>query len=305
MRRFPTVPAALAAAYAGTDWAASPLGPMGRWSATLRGTVDLMLATRFPVTLFWGPEFALVYNEAYVPLIRDKHPGALGTPAREVFPEVWDLIGPMMDSARQGAPTWVQDEHVPLRRRGFLEECYFTFSYSPVRNEVGEVEGVMDIATETTEQVISRRRLQLLSAVAARIANAQDLEDLVRLVLPLLRDSTEDLPAVDIRLPGTQVDDRHRLPRSPSEGGPVLTERVESPGAEDAVLGACRALVKHRRDRWLSKVDAGLHLVEDGYEPSDVIREALAARSGGPAVSGERASQFQVQVLQQISGSNG
>src|SRR3954447_13261669 len=88
MRSFPTVPAALAAAYAGTDWAASPLGPMERWSATLRGTVDLMLATGFPVTLFWGPEFALVYNEAYVPLIRDKHPGARGTPAREVFPGV-------------------------------------------------------------------------------------------------------------------------------------------------------------------------------------------------------------------------
>jgi hypothetical protein len=228
MRRFPTVPAALAAAYAGTDWAASPLGPMEGWSATLRSTVDLMLATRFPVTLFWGPEFALVYNEAYVRLIRDKHPGALGAPAREVFPEVWDLIGPMMDSARLGAPTWVQDAHVPLRRRGFLEECYFTFSYSPVRNEVGQVEGVMDIATETTEQVISRRRLQLLTAVAQRIADAQDPEDLVRLVLPLLRSSTKDLPVVDIRLPGAAVDDRHRLPRSPSERGPLLTGRVES-----------------------------------------------------------------------------
>jgi hypothetical protein len=134
----------------------------------------------------------------------------------------------MMDSARLGAPTWVQDEHVPLRRRGFPEECYFTFSYSPVRNEVGEVEGVMDIATETTEQVISRRRLQLLTAVAQRIADAQDPEDLVRLVLPLLRSSSKDLPVVDIRLPGAAVDDRHRLPRSPSEGGPVVTGRVES-----------------------------------------------------------------------------
>jgi hypothetical protein len=134
----------------------------------------------------------------------------------------------MMKGARLGAPTWMQDEHVPLRRRGFLEECYFTFSYSPVRSELGEVEGVMNIATETTEQVISRRRLQLLTAVAERVANAEDLEDLVRLVLPLLRGSTDDLPAVDIRLPGTRIDDRHRLPRWPSEGGPVLSERLES-----------------------------------------------------------------------------
>jgi hypothetical protein len=153
---FPTAPASLAEAYAETDWAASPLGPVEQWSTTLRNTVDMMLGTRFPVTLFWGPEFTLVYNEAYAPLIGDKHPAALGTPACEVFSEVWGLIGPMMDGARSGAPTWVQDEYVPLRRRGFVEECYFTFSYSPVRNGLGDVEGVMDIAAETTEQVISR-----------------------------------------------------------------------------------------------------------------------------------------------------
>jgi len=188
----------------------------------------MVFATRFPVTLFWGPEFALVYNEAYVPLIGDKHPSALGAPARQVFPEVWDLIGPMMRSARAGAPTWVEDEHVPLRRRGFLEECYFTFSYSPVRNEHGDVEGVMDIAAETTEQVISRRRLQLLTAVTERSANADDLEDLVRAVLPLLRSSDEDLPAVDIRRPEVDIDVDYRLPAVPSDGGgPVLGERVE------------------------------------------------------------------------------
>jgi serine phosphatase RsbU (regulator of sigma subunit) len=227
MSSLPRVPAALAAAYAGTDWAASPLGPMEGWSTTLRSTVDMVFATRFPVTLFWGPEFALVYNEAYVALIGDKHPSALGTPAREVFPEVWDQIGPMMDSARSGAPTWVEDEQVPLRRRGFLEECYFTFSYSPVRNELGEVEGVMDIAAETTEQVISRRRLQLLTAVTERIANADDMEELVRVALPLLRSSTQDLPLVDIRLPGAGIGDDYRLPGAPPGEGSVLSERVE------------------------------------------------------------------------------
>ncbi|MDX6302469.1 MAG: hypothetical protein QOF53_3683, partial [Nocardioidaceae bacterium] len=199
-----TVPPTLAPAYDRTDWA-SPLGPVEEWSATLRSTVDTMPGTRFPVTLFWGPDFTMVYNEAYAPLIGDKHPAALGTPAREVFPEVWDLIGPMMASAGSGSPTWVQDEYVPLRRRGFLEECYFTFSYSPVRNELGQVEGVMDIAAETTEQVVSRRRLQLLSAVSERAKDAEDLPHLVELVLPLLRGSTRDLPGVDIRLRGAAV----------------------------------------------------------------------------------------------------
>jgi hypothetical protein len=85
---------------------------------------------------------------------------------------------------------------------------------------------------------------------------------------------------------------------------PTPSDGTLMPGAEDAVLGACRALVKHRWERWLSKVDAGLQLLEDGYEPSDIIRDAVAARSGGPRLSGERARRFQVQVLEEISGSN-
>ena len=94
----------------------------------------------------------LVYNAAYAALIADKHPMALGRPAREVFPEAWELIGPMMWRARAGEATWVEDAAVPLQRNGRLEEAYFTFSYSPVRDEEGAVEGVMDIATETTRR---------------------------------------------------------------------------------------------------------------------------------------------------------
>src|SRR4051794_25464172 len=100
---------------------------MATWSPALRNAVSLALNTRFPVTLFWGPEFILIYNEAYVEMIADKHPSALGSPAREVFPEAWDVIGPMMQAAYAGAgPTWVEDALVPLERRGFLEETYFT-----------------------------------------------------------------------------------------------------------------------------------------------------------------------------------
>lgn len=82
---------------------------------------------------------------------------------------------------------------------------------------------------------------------------------------------------------------------------PAPSDSTLVPGAEDAVLGACRALVKHRWDRWVSKVDAGLLLLEDGYQPSDVIRDAVAARSGGAPLSGERARRFQVQVLEEVS----
>ena len=191
----------LGSAYETVDWAATPLGPVASWSEALVATVDLMAQTRFPVTLMWGPELVLVYNEAFVPLIADKHPGALGTPARDVFPEAWPLIGPMLHGVLDGNDaTWVEDEYVPLHRRGFLEECYFTFSYSPVRGRGNRVEGVMDIAAETTEEVLSRRRLQLLSRLNERLAHVELPEEIRDNALPLLRAVAHDFPEADIRL---------------------------------------------------------------------------------------------------------
>ena len=105
--------------YEDVDWAGTALGPVESWTPALRNAVDLALHTQFPVTLLWGPEFVMLYNAAYVELIADKHPAALGSPAREVFPEAWDAIGPMMESVLAGhGATWVEDELVPLVRRG-------------------------------------------------------------------------------------------------------------------------------------------------------------------------------------------
>jgi serine phosphatase RsbU (regulator of sigma subunit) len=212
VRTFPAAGTPLAEAYAATDWAATALGPPATWSDPLRTVVDVMMGTEFPITLLWGPEFVLVYNQPYVPLIGDKHPGALGTPAREVFPEAWDLIGPMLETARSGTATWVEDQHVPLHRRGFLEECYFTFSYSPVVNAGGEVEGVMDIAAETTDRVLSSRRLALLTDLRDRLADAEELADIVDRGTVSLRTADQDLPGVEIRLPSVPVRYDGQLP---------------------------------------------------------------------------------------------
>lgn len=217
--------------YRTVDWERTPLGPVSSWSDTLLNAVDLMLHTRFPIVLLWGPEFVLVYNEAYVHLIGDKHPGALGKPASEVFSEVWDLIGPMMQAVLDGeGANWVEDQYVPLHRHGFLEECYFTFSYSPVRNRDGVVEGVMDIAAETTEQVISRRRMQTLRRLTERLADVQNLEDVPSTALPVLRADPQDFPVVDIRLPGLAGAHIHELPSHPTDPGRLGSEVVEKYG---------------------------------------------------------------------------
>lgn len=202
----------LRSAYEAVDWAATPLGPMASWSGTLRNAVDVALHSRFPITLFWGPEHVLVYNEAYVELIADKHPDALGTPARDVFPEAWDLIGPMMEGVLAGAAaTYVVDEPVPLVRRGFLEECYFTFSYSAVRDADGTVEGVIDVAAETTQQVLDRRRLALLSRLGDALADLPSVDELPERALAVLRRNSPDLPLVDVR-----VGDGSHEPRLPA-----------------------------------------------------------------------------------------
>jgi serine phosphatase RsbU (regulator of sigma subunit) len=188
---------ALRDAYESVDWAATPLGPVSTWSPTLAATLRMALKTRFAATLLWGPEYVLMYNEAYVPMIAGKHPAALGAPAREVFPEIWDTIGPMIDTAAKGGEAiWMQDLRLLMDRHGYLEETYFTFSYSAVTGPGGHVEGVIDIAAETTQQVIGNRRLQLLRRLDDQLADVQHRGQLIDRALPVLRAATDDLPAV-------------------------------------------------------------------------------------------------------------
>ncbi|WP_164519634.1 SpoIIE family protein phosphatase [Nocardioides ferulae] len=220
----------LEAAYHAVDWAATPLGAPVGWSRTLRGTLDSALQTRFPVTLLWGPEFVLLYNEAYAELITGKHPSALGRPAHEVFPEAWDLVGPMMEAVRErGEPTWVEDELIPLERNGFMEECYFTFSYSPVRGRDGDIEGLIDIASETTRQVVAARRLRLLSRLQESLAEVQRTDEVTVRADEVFATDHADLPEAEIRL----APDPRRTPTAPR---PPMREILLDEGRDDARL---------------------------------------------------------------------
>jgi len=201
-------------AYGCVDWAAGPLGPVSAWSPTLLAAVDVLLQTRSAGTLMWGPEFVLIYNEAYVDMIGDKHPAALGAPAREVFAEIWGEIGPMLQAVWAGrGATWTEDMKLLMDRHGFREETYFTFSYSAVRGPDGAIEGVIDLASETTRQVIGRRRLELLGRLTDRLTDVESLPQLIERALPVLRSDPGDLPRVEIVSgAGDPADDRARLP---------------------------------------------------------------------------------------------
>jgi hypothetical protein len=263
--------ASLRGAYEDVRWADTPLGPVASWSPALRNALDLVLNTQFPVTLIWGPEFVLVYNEAYAPLIADKHPAALGRPAREVFPEAWGTIGPMMERVLAGeGANWVEDAYVPLERHGRLEEAYFTFSYSPVRNEDGAIEGVMDIATETTRHVIDRRRLELLNALRDLLDELDHVDEVIELVLPLLRTDVDDMPGVEIQ------------DADPSDGADVVIEETGSGGWARLPMGSGIVLVVRLSDH-LAPDDAYigfLRLVASAIGQALVRMQAREAERG-------------------------
>src|SRR4030095_4713409 len=153
------------------DWARTPLGPMPSWPHSLRTSTDLCLASRFPIVLYWGPELVTIYNDAYAPILRGKHPCALGRPCREVWAEIWDVIGPMLAGVMDTATaTWSDDMLLVLERRGYPEECYFSFSFTPVRAEDGRTGGIFTAVIETTERVVGARRLLTLRELGQHVA---------------------------------------------------------------------------------------------------------------------------------------
>jgi PAS domain S-box-containing protein len=179
------------------DWSRTPLGPTETWPQSLRTTVSTCLNSRFPILIWWGPQHVKLYNDAYRDIIAAKHPRALGAPGREVWPEIWNVIGPMLDSVvREGRATWSEDQFLPLERHGFAEETYFTFSYSPIRDESGGIGGVFSAVSETTERVIGARRLQLLQTLATDGAADTSADACRRAVDVLSRDPADVLFAM-------------------------------------------------------------------------------------------------------------
>lgn len=156
---------------ASLDWSKTSVGPTDTWPQSLRTVVSIVLESKFPMYVAWGPEYIQFYNDGYRPILGStKHPAAMGARASDTFAESWHIIGPMFDGVMAGNAVGSEDWMLPLDRHGFLEECYFTFSYSPIRAESGDVGGVHVTVTETTERVLHDRRLRTLRDLAAHAA---------------------------------------------------------------------------------------------------------------------------------------
>ncbi len=177
------------------DWRKTPLGPVDAWPQSLRSTVSMLLPSRAQIILFWGPDFTVLYNDAYRPVFGAKHPEALGLPGRAAWSEIWDdmLHELLAGVVRTGEAFWAKDLLFEVERYGFLEETYFDVSYDPVRVESGEVGGVYCIVTETTERVVGERRLALLKDLAERNAAARTVRDACVLAMDTLGAKPQDV----------------------------------------------------------------------------------------------------------------
>ena len=160
------------------DWSRTSLGPVEQWPQSLRTSVSTCLDCAFPIVLWWGPDLAILYNDEYRQLLGPKHPVALGQPGLRVWSEIADVIGPMLSQVyERGEATRSRDLLLHIDR-GYPEEAYFSFSYSPIHGENGKVGGIFCPVIETTEKIIGERRLRTLRDLAASCKGAA-LEDAV------------------------------------------------------------------------------------------------------------------------------
>ena len=156
------------------DWAATPLGPAGRWPQPLRTLVGVMLRSHQPMAVTWGPEHTMLYNDGYIPILGQRHPDALGRPFLEVWHDLSGDAGPIMDRALAGEAVWHEDLPLTLHRRGYAETAYFTVSCTPVHDEAGAVAGTFCACTETTGRVLFARRQAFRVELEGRLRGLGD-----------------------------------------------------------------------------------------------------------------------------------
>jgi signal transduction histidine kinase len=159
------------------DWSRTSAGPVATWPESLKTSIRIVLHSRHPMFIWWRrDELIYFYNDAYIPILGKKHPDALGWSGAAVWPEIWETIGPLASSVfREGRATWFEELPLVMERRGYREETFFTFSYSPILEVDGDVGGLFCACIEETSRVIARRRLRTQRELATEVATAQTI----------------------------------------------------------------------------------------------------------------------------------
>lgn len=254
-------------------WDTTSLGPVGKWPRSLCTIVNSLLNSRHPMFLWWGPDLIQIYNDAYRPSFAEgpRHPAALGARGREFWTEIWEVIGPQIDGVMtRGEATWHEDQFIPILRNGRLEDVYWTYSYSPVRDDAGRINGTLVICQETTASVLTRAeierardsafRLQRVTALLAGVTSAKEVASLV---------TSEGMEATDARTAAIFVrsaDDPEQLVMLGQRGLPqgigtqyaTFPLSTDTPGAE--VIRSGQPMFIERQDVLYDRFPSIVHV---------------------------------------------
>ena len=178
------------------DWSETSLGPVVGWPQSLRTAVSICLASDLPICVIWGPGLVQLYNDAYQVICGNKHPLSMGQNFSECWTEAWPVIGEAHDSALAGDTAFLESQQIFLERHGYVEECFFTFSFSPIRDETGRVGGLFHPVIEMTTQMLSERRTRALRDLTAQTSKAKSVSEALALSAQALAEYDLDLSFV-------------------------------------------------------------------------------------------------------------
>jgi signal transduction histidine kinase len=185
----------MASRMAAFDWAATPLGVPDAWPQSLRTALRIMLTSRYAMWMAWGEDLTFFCNDAYLPTLGVKESWALGSPARQVWEEIWPEVGPRIAHVlKEGDATWDEGLLLFLQRSGYPEETYHTFSYSPLFDDSGRTSGMLCVVTEETHRVLSERRMAVLRDLAAGLASCDNAAELFQTAERTLTKAQRDFP---------------------------------------------------------------------------------------------------------------
>ncbi|MYM24907.1 response regulator [Duganella sp. FT135W] len=200
--RFLTAPGEMGARIWAHDWASTPLGPIAMWPHSLKTVISLMLNSPQPMWMGWSQQVTFLYNDAYINVLSlAKHPWALGRPAGEVWAEIWDICGPLAERVfAYGEATMADDVRLFMNRGDFLEERFYAFSYSPVRDESGNVAGLFCANLDVTSRHLNARRLHTVSDMSSRTLQEKTVQGACTMALSVVSENPNDLPFAQLYL---------------------------------------------------------------------------------------------------------
>jgi PAS domain S-box-containing protein len=179
------------------DWTHTSLGEPDQWPESLKNVLGLMLANRFPMLLWWGPDYVQFYNDPYIPIPGLKHPKALGQTGRECWQEIWDVIGPLVDTPFKGGPaSWMDDILLKLNRNNFVEETHFIIAYSamPDANTASGIGGVLATVNEITQEIFGKRQMETLRKLGKGISTTLSVDEVYAQGTAVLQENPVDIP---------------------------------------------------------------------------------------------------------------